>query len=100
MLTKILIKRRFHEEKVKEIVSLLNDLRAKATTQPGYVSGQTLVNPEDHQNFLVISTWQNLESWRKWKDSDERKSLDAMLEVYQDGSTTYEEYVLGTPFHE
>lgn len=100
MLTKILIKRRFQEGKTQEIVALLNDMRSKAMSQPGYVSGLTLVNPEDHNDFLVISTWQSLEHWRKWKQSEVRKSLDAMLEFYQETSTVYEEYVIGTPFHD
>ena len=100
MLAKILIKRRLQEGKGQEIVSILNDMRSKAMNQSGYVSGQTLVNPEDLRDFLVISTWQSLESWRKWKESAARKSLDAMLEVYQDKPTIYEEYILGTPFQE
>lgn len=99
MPTKILIKRRFQKGGTREIVALLNDMRSKAMSQAGYVSGQTLVNPEDPRDFLVISSWQSLESWRKWKESTARKSLDAMLEVYQDRPTVYEEYVHGTPFH-
>ena len=81
MLAKILIKRRFQKGKGREIVAILNNMRSKAMSQTGYVSGQTLVNPEDHQDFLVISTWQSLETWRKWKQGEARKSLEAMLEM-------------------
>jgi len=100
MLTKILIKRRFQAGKTREIITLLNDMRSQAIKQRGYVHGQTLVQPDNPQNYLVISTWESLEMWRKWKDSETRKTIDAMLEVYQEGPTEYEEYVLGTPFHE
>jgi heme-degrading monooxygenase HmoA len=100
MLTKILIKRRFQEGKTREIITLLNDMRSEAIKQRGYVHGQTLVQPDDPQNYLVISTWESLEFWHQWKDSETRKTIDAMLEVYQAGPTEYEEYVLGTPFHE
>ena len=100
MLVKILIKRRFQEGKRKEIVAILNDMRSKAMSHTGYVSGQTLVNPADYRDFLVISTWQSMEAWHSWKESEARKNLEAMLEIYQDDPTVYEEYVLGTPFHE
>ena len=98
MLTKVLIKRSFILGKTKEVVTLLNDLRSQAMQQPGYVSGQTLTKPDNYNHFLVISTWQTLDDWLQWKDSSARKNMDKMLEVYQEGPTEYEEYVLGTPF--
>ena len=100
MLTKILIKRRFQAGKTREIITLLNDMRSQAIKQRGYVQGETLVQPDNPQNYLVISTWSNLEFWRNWKNSETRKTIDTMLEVYQEGPTEYEEYVQGTPFHE
>jgi quinol monooxygenase YgiN len=97
MLVKIFIKRRFKKGKVKEINALLRDFRSGAMTQAGYVSGETLVSFEDPQNVLVIGTWQNMESWLAWKGNQRRKDFEAMLEVYQDGPTTYDAYVLGIP---
>ena len=97
MLVKIFIKRRFKKGKVKEINALLRDFRSGAMTQPGYVSGETLVAHDDPQNVLVIGTWQNMESWLAWKDNQRRKDFETMLEVYQEGPTVYESYVLGIP---
>lgn len=100
MLAKILIKRRFKKGKTKEIVSLLNELRSGAMSQPGYISGITLMSHEDPQNFLVIGTWQNIDYWLKWKGNQARTSLEAMLEIYQEGPAVYEEYVVGASFPE
>lgn len=94
MLVKILIKRRFKEGKSKEVCELLNKLRSSAMNLEGYVSGVTLVGYEDPQSMLVISTWQNMEYWLKWKESPQRKQEDALLEIYQDGPTQYEDYIL------
>jgi heme-degrading monooxygenase HmoA len=65
--------------------------------QKGYVSGHTLVAADDPQILLVISTWQRLEDWLAWKDGSKRKSFEAMMEIYQEGPTEFEEYILQTP---
>ena len=44
---------------------------------------------------MVIGTWQNIENWHNWRENDIRKTLEKMLETYQDGPTEYEEYILG-----
>jgi heme-degrading monooxygenase HmoA len=97
MLVKILIKRRFKKGKVKEISAILRDFRSGAMDRPGYVSGETLVSYEDPQNVLVIGTWQDMESWLAWKENPKRKEFESMLEIYQEGTTTYEAYMLGAP---
>jgi heme-degrading monooxygenase HmoA len=97
MIAKILIKRRFKEGKTKQIVSLLNEIRARAMHQPGYISGETLSKKGFPLNMIVIGTWQSLEHWYRWRDSEERKRFEAMLELYQERPTDYEEFLLGTP---
>ena len=97
MIAKIIIKRRFKKGKTKEIISLLNELRVGAMNQPGYISGVTMVDYHDSQNFLVIGTWRSMDDWLSWKSNDIRSSFEATLEIYQEGETSYEEYVLGAP---
>ena len=91
---KVLIKRTFKAGKEKEVRALLNKMRSDAMNIEGYMSGETLVGHDDPNKMLVISTWQNVESWRSWKNSDERNNNENMMEIYQDGPTEYEEYVL------
>ena len=98
MLAKVLIKRQFKTGHTREIVTLLNDLRSAAMRQAGYISGLTLMEPENPNQMLVISTWQSLEDWQRWKANEERTRLESMLEIYQEGSTQYEAYVVGTGF--
>jgi heme-degrading monooxygenase HmoA len=98
MLAKVLIQRKFKAGHTKEIVALLNDMRSAAMGQPGYLSGLTLMEPDNPNSMMVISTWQSLEDWKRWKANDERIRLESMLEIYQEGATRYEEYVVGTGF--
>lgn len=100
MNAKIIIKRRFAKGNRPQILSLLNKSRSFAMNQPGYISGETLMQKDYPENMVVIATWQNMESWIAWKNSEERKSYEAMLEIYQTRPTEYEEYFLGTAIHD
>ena len=97
MIAKILIKRRFKEGKTRQILALLNELRARAMLQPGYISGETLSKSGFPNNMVIIGTWQSLDDWYHWRDSEERNKFEAMLEIYQERPTDYEEFLLGTP---
>ena len=95
MQAKILIKRKFIKGKKNEIISLLKELRSGALQQPGYISGETLTSTERPQTLMVISSWQDMESWQRWKENNTRATIDKMLESYQDGATEYQEFSLG-----
>ena len=97
MIAKILIKRTFQKNSDRQILPILQKMRAAAMSQPGYISGETLTNHENPQRLTVISTWQDMESWARWKNSPERAKLESMLEVFQVGPTEFEEFVSGTP---
>ena len=95
MQAKILIKRKFDKGKKKEIIALLKELRSMAMQQPGYISGETLSSNDYPQTLMVIGSWQDMESWHNWKENSTRKTLEQMLSTYQQGSTEYQEFVLG-----
>lgn len=96
MLVKVLIKRTFKSGTKKEVAALLNEFRSGAMNRPGYVSGETLFSIDDAQVMLVISTWESLESWAAWRDHTTRMTFERMLEVYQEGATQYDVYMVGT----
>jgi heme-degrading monooxygenase HmoA len=99
MIAKIIIKRQFKDGNTPQIVALLNEIRSLALSQAGYQSGETLIQNDAPNNMVIISTWRSLEDWHLWKDSPERNRFETMLEVYQEGPTQYEEYLLGSPLH-
>jgi heme-degrading monooxygenase HmoA len=97
MIAKILIKRTFQKGSEKQILPILQKMRAAAMSQTGYISGETLTKYENPQRVTVISTWQDMESWNRWKSNPERAKLESMLEVFQVGPTEFEEFVSGMP---
>lgn len=92
MVAKIIIKRRVSKDIEPELRALLVKLRNKAIIQPGYMSGETLKNVEDHDETIVISTWQSLNHWQSWFNNPERIELQSMVDAIIDEPTQYSIY--------
>jgi pentatricopeptide repeat protein len=95
MAVKIFIKRYVKKGKTREAVELLKEVRSCALKQPGYISGETLINHYDPCNIAVVSTWQTIDHWIRWQESDERSAKEDQLEGLQERPTTFEIYDLG-----
>ncbi len=95
MAIKILIKRHFKENSAHRAFALLNDFRHDAMSQPGYISGETWVNHYDTCQITVVSTWQTVDDWIRWEESDEREALEAKLTDILKSPARFEVYDLG-----
>ena len=96
MIVKVMIKRKIKVGKAREVFTLLNKFRSDAMNQKGYISGETLINHDDPLEILVISMWQGMENWLKWKENPERKANESLLENCLEEPTSYKSYVFGT----
>jgi len=95
MAVKVLIKRRVPEDKAKDMIPLVRKMRAQATSQDGYISGETLRNLEKPEEFLVISTWESSNDWKRWLSSSERQEIQDQIDSLLGGTTEYEIFHYG-----
>jgi heme-degrading monooxygenase HmoA len=95
MAVKIIIKRRVPKDKESELLPLLIEMRSKATTQPGYISGETLRNVKDPEDYIVISTWQSEEVWKDWASSKERAQIQEKIDALLGEKSDYGIYFYG-----
>jgi len=95
MAVKIMIRRRVPKEKEGELLPLLIQMRALATAQPGYISGETLRNLEEPDEFLVISTWMSVENWKDWATSKQRMEIQSRIDDLLQSPTDYGIYLYG-----
>ena len=93
MAVKILIKRSITQEMAPVVRPLIVELRAHAMKQPGYISGETLKCIDRPGEYLVISTWQSLDEWNKWLESQERKILEDKIDAITGQTTEYSTFV-------
>lgn len=92
---KVILLRRVPVEKESFLRPLLLKLRSLAMTQPGYVSGETLMNADDPEEFLVISSWRSVEDWNNWLGSEQRAGLQKEVDDLLGQDTYYQVYYNG-----
>ena len=80
MTVKIIIDRKIRKGREAEFFDLLKDLRSKAISSRGYISGETLRALSDRHNYVVVSTWQSAEDWKNWEKNPERRKIQAKTE--------------------
>ena len=77
---RVIIERHQKEAKKGELIHLLRELRTSAIHQPGYISGESLASIEDVSIVSVLSTWQSLNDWKNWAQSETRARLEKKIE--------------------
>ena len=58
-----------------DITRLLRELRSAATRQPGFISGQTVIDPRSPTSFMTISEWSSIKSWETWGNNRVRADI-------------------------
>ncbi len=76
MQAKVLIERHTAPHQGHHVLAIATELRAAAIRQPGYISGESLIDIEDNTSIVVISTWRDMTDWRRWESSEERRMLE------------------------
>ena len=92
MAAKIMIKRKVARDKEEALLPLIMQLRTLATAQPGYISGETLRNVNNSEEYLVISTWQSIDDWKAWESGKERSEIQSKIDSLLEEKTEYEIY--------
>ena len=95
MAVKILIRRNVPENKAREMIPLFRKMRTLANEQPGYITGETMRNLEKADEFLVISTWETSEDWKRWVQSNDRLQIQKQIDALLGGKTEYEIFHYG-----
>ena len=93
MAIQVFIKRRVKQgDHAKKLVPLILQMRALALHQPGYISGITLSDIEDPGDCLVISRWETVDDWNRWKSNKEREHVESKIEALTGEKTQYKIY--------
>jgi heme oxygenase (mycobilin-producing) len=68
------------EEHARKLIEAIDQVRAEACRQHGFISGNTLVNVHDPFHIVVVSSWQKLDDWKVWDESRIRKEMLPLIE--------------------
>jgi antibiotic biosynthesis monooxygenase (ABM) superfamily enzyme len=93
MAIQVTIKRKVKQgRQAEELVPLILQMRALAKCQPGYMSSETWCDLEHPGNCMVISRWETVEDWNRWRYSKERTMIDRKIEALNEEPTQYHIY--------
>ena len=93
MAVEVIIQRTFKDkQQAEKLIPLILKLRSQATVQPGYLNVQTLRCLDCTGEFMVISTWNNMEDWNNWYNSPERQALQKQIDDLLGEETRYRFY--------
>ena len=92
---KILILRTVPDNLARQMIPLFRKMRTLANEQPGYITGETMRNLENPDEFLVISTWETSDDWKQWEQSDERQQIQSKIDALLGGKTDCEIFHYG-----
>jgi heme oxygenase (mycobilin-producing) len=92
MAIKVILYRRVPVEKAADLRPLLIELRALALKQPGYVSGETLMNSQDPEEQLVVSSWASENDWERWFHNEKRAAVQQKIDDLLGRETLYQVY--------
>lgn len=95
MAVKVLIRRKVPGDKARKMIPLFREMRSMANQQQGYITGETMRNLEKPDEFLVISTWETSEDWKRWVQSNERQQIQDQIDALLGGKTDYEIFHYG-----
>ena len=89
MAVKVLMKRAPRPGQWTDMNIILRELRILAMSQPGYISGETLLSASNQGTTMVISTWAAVSDWKAYVNTPERKKVLNKLEpLLADPETT------------
>ena len=92
MSIKVILFRRVPAEKVHDLKPLLLEMRSLAMAQRGYISGETLMNEDDPEEYLVISSWTTKSRWNEWFENPQRAGLQKKIDELLGRKTMYQVY--------
>jgi len=95
MSVKVLISRRIDQYKADAVRPYLRELHSLSLKQPGYISGERLINNQDAEDHLVISSWQSLTDWESFKKSAESSELHSKVNGILGQETVFRIYLSG-----
>ena len=93
MAISVVIQRTFNDNQMAATLApLIVKLRSLATVQPGYITGRTFRCLDCPGEFLVLSTWNSLEDWNRWLQSDKRTAIQKQIDGLMNETTRYRIY--------
>ncbi|TQV89158.1 antibiotic biosynthesis monooxygenase family protein [Aliikangiella coralliicola] len=72
---RVIIERQINDGCFHDYLDLIRRARKQATAIDGFIAGELLHEKSNENHAVIISSWENCESWESWLNSEERKAV-------------------------
>ena len=72
---RVIIERHIKEGCFHDYLDMIRRARKQATAVEGFIAGELLQEKSNPDRAVIISSWENIESWDKWQSSPERAEV-------------------------
>jgi len=69
-IVKVITERRVKKGEEEKYILLISDTHAVAKQEPSYITAEPLVSIDDPSVLLVVSTWESVDDWKAWVNSE------------------------------
>jgi heme-degrading monooxygenase HmoA len=76
----------------KELFRLIRKIRSLVPQQPGYLSSKYVKKIDYPKDIVAISTWDSLENWRSWYESEARREIQSKIDAIPGVKSTVKIY--------
>ncbi len=89
----VIIQRKVDDKKIaSQLAPLIVRLRSQASIQPGYIMDQSFASLDSEGEYLVVSIWDAMDAWNRWKNSEQRQSIQKQIDTLIGEETVYRYY--------
>jgi len=72
---KVIIERHIADELGAHYENAAKTTLQKAMQAHGFISGEVLMDVDDHNHRIIIATYRTVDDWYRWLSSNERKEM-------------------------
>jgi len=79
---RVIIERDISKGCMDDYLELIRRARRQANKVDGFIAGELLQEKDKQHHAVIISSWENIESWNAWFKSEERQSVLADMRPF------------------
>lgn len=72
---RVIIERHIKDGCFHDYLDMIRRARKQATAVEGFIAGELLQEKSNNNKAVIISSWENIESWDSWISSEERANV-------------------------
>lgn len=72
---RVIIERKISNGCLDDYQELIRNARKQANNVDGFIAGELLQEKDNQLHAIIISSWENNQSWNIWSESEEREKI-------------------------